>query len=110
MVYLDRLYSRVKEDGTKIADIGEDLVRALREKMQSLSGTGGPDLTDIPTADILLTLRRQQRRIHTEQQTASSPVLEGSGGSYPGDLRPRGTHPPTLNSMEQGFFCGNILS
>jgi hypothetical protein len=100
----------VKEDSTLIAHIGDDFFMALRDKMQRLSGSGGPALTDIPTAVILLVLQRQQRQLHTTQPTISGSIYESCEGNDADDAKTHGVTAPVLSPMGHGSSCTNMLS
>ncbi|OGM47194.1 hypothetical protein ABOM_003899 [Aspergillus bombycis] len=60
MLTLCQLYTQIKMDPSQILNVRRDVFVALEENIQRLAGSETLDLGDIPTANILLLLQRQQ--------------------------------------------------
>ncbi|KAE8420898.1 hypothetical protein BDV36DRAFT_281126 [Aspergillus pseudocaelatus] len=71
---LCQLYTQIKMDPTQLLDVRRDVFTVLEENIQRLAGSETLDLADIPTANILLLLQRQQRETEKSGQEPPAPI------------------------------------
>ncbi|KAE8139003.1 hypothetical protein BDV38DRAFT_270201 [Aspergillus pseudotamarii] len=108
---LCQLYTQIKMDPTQLLDVRRDVFTVLEENIQRLAGSETLDLADIPTANILLLLQRQQRETessseaNTGERTKVTPLLVESGQEPPAAIP---TLPSYLNS-DQDLFANILL-
>lgn len=97
MLTISQVYMEVKEDPSQVANVRRDIFPELEENIQRLAGSETTDLTDIPTANILLLLQRQQRLIshnNIQGSTALGTELSGMRSSRAQDISiPTGSEP-----------------
>ena len=73
-----QVYMQVKVDPLQLANVRGDVFPELEENIQRLAGSETIDLADIPTANILLLLQRQQRLISHNGQGSTELETEST--------------------------------
>ncbi|KAE8165177.1 hypothetical protein BDV40DRAFT_286407 [Aspergillus tamarii] len=112
---LCQLYTQIKMDPTQLLDVRRDVFTVLEENIQRLAGSETFDLADIPTANILLLLQRQQKETESSEANTgekakgvrdiSTPLLAESGQEAPAAIP---ILPSYLNS-DQDLFANILL-